>query len=394
VVWDRASEGRFPETEELLQRLGDALSSLPETDTGATGDDGDDDGNDDGNDDDLPPLLDDMDDDQAEEARRFFGVLCDLLPINARGTHSQPPLVASATPCSVPFKNNIVDNALRSTSRRDFWRHTFMQGSVVFSGMVAPAFASNDAWFPFAPSFELSDAAPGDENLTNTAEEDDRVKQEIKQMLREMLQKDSDAQKVLDAASPDNVEDDDDAVKLQIKNLITEMIQEEKTETATDQETKNFVDRLESQQQKVGDASPLEEKETQKMLLSIEKDEEKAEKGTSDIIKKMEQLNDTAIKNKEVILPEPLAPNRQSAAKASAKETRDFIATLRARVKADQDYISLLEYQQKTKISPEYTQTESIITTLKERIDSNKEFKSLYDDFLAKLVQNFLQDIL
>ena len=64
VVWDRTVEGRFPESKELKQRIRDVISP----------------GKDLGHDDDvlaktmesLP--IEDMDDDEAEEARRYFGV--------------------------------------------------------------------------------------------------------------------------------------------------------------------------------------------------------------------------------------------------------------------------------------------------------------------------------
>lgn len=70
VVWDRAEEGGFPETKELKQRVRDILAPLKylghsdnQKDNGLDSDDDDDD------DDEY------MDDEGAEQMRRFYGVM-------------------------------------------------------------------------------------------------------------------------------------------------------------------------------------------------------------------------------------------------------------------------------------------------------------------------------
>jgi hypothetical protein len=131
--------------------------------------------------------------------------------------------------------------------------------------------------------------------------------------------------------------------------------------------------------------SKADTQKTQQMITQIEKEEESIEQQTAELIEKVGQLNETAEKTKTTILPEPRAPTRQAAFKASVKETLEFISKLKERLKSDQEYVSLLEYQQKTKIAPELMKEEGIVNLLKERIDNNREFRSLYDDFLAKL---------
>ena len=68
-LFDRSTEGRFPEVKELKQKVRDQL--VPNKDLGHS-DTGNLDGS--GGDDDSDDSFDYMDDDDAEEARRMYGV--------------------------------------------------------------------------------------------------------------------------------------------------------------------------------------------------------------------------------------------------------------------------------------------------------------------------------
>ena len=64
VVWDRAEQGGFPETKELKQRVRDILSPFKYLGH-----------SDNREDDDSDSYMDEMDDDDAQEMRAFYGVM-------------------------------------------------------------------------------------------------------------------------------------------------------------------------------------------------------------------------------------------------------------------------------------------------------------------------------
>ena len=180
--------------------------------------------------------------------------------------------------------------------------------------------------------------------------------------------------------------ENEQAVKEQVKELIYEMEKDEIDEIKTEQETQDLIDQLESQQDKTASSSTTTtktqqgpNKETQQIITQLEQDEIRVEQETEELIQRVEELKAAAEKIQAAMV-EPSSPGA-----ARAKEpTSDFIAQLRARLKADQDYVSLLEYQQRNKL-PMDVGEKDFLTLLKERVESNKEFKALYDDFLSRL---------
>ena len=79
LIWDRAAEGRHAQPKELKQRIRDIISptlDLGHSDVNKQNKDEDDESSQkDGDDDDAPSPFDDMDDDEAAEMRRLFGVM-------------------------------------------------------------------------------------------------------------------------------------------------------------------------------------------------------------------------------------------------------------------------------------------------------------------------------
>lgn len=189
-----------------------------------------------------------------------------------------------------------------------------------------------------------------------------------------------------------------DEFKEQVNDFIDELEKDEKDEIKTEKETEDLAAKLEQQRQNEQKSTTQEqEKETQKMMDQIEKDEVRNEQETAELINKLEKLQDSAAKSKTDLLAEPNAKTPKAAAKASAKETNDFLSQLKKRLKADDDYVSMLEYQKnrygageedfftKLKNTELYKEEEEFFEKVKERIEANREFKALYHDFLGRL---------
>lgn len=201
--------------------------------------------------------------------------------------------------------------------------------------------------------------------------------------------------------------------KAQVKELVKEMLQEEKDETKADLETEALLERLEvakEKQQESGgvSATPAEQKEqkkdvatTKQLIGQLEKDEEKVEEETEELITKLEQLKQAAEQVQEAASKKPLAKST-----TPPSTTSDFLSQLRQRLQADKDYVSLLDYQKREYGSEQedffqkwrilqggdggsgnnaQEELEDFFTKLKERVEANKEFKTLYDEFLTKL---------
>eukprot|EP00977_Amphora_coffeiformis_P012630 scaffold3183_cov172-Amphora_coffeaeformis.AAC.1 len=181
-------------------------------------------------------------------------------------------------------------------------------------------------------------------------------------------------------------------IEEQIKDLIVELEKDEKDEIQAEKGTEELKSKLEQQQQQQS-----LEKETQKMIDKVKRDEVKAEQDTAVLIQKLEQLQESAAQSKTDVLPELSAPTPKAAAKASTQETNEFLGQLKKRLKADEDYVSMLDYQKKrygageedffTKLkdNPAFAEEFQFFEKLQERIQSNREFKALYDDFLGRL---------
>ena len=425
LVWDRSIEGRFPETDELLERIAQ-LSAANSTD------------NDDDNDNPATTPFDEMDDDEAEEARRFFGVMCQLEPPIRQPSlpHRQqgPDLSMLVTAVSR------ITNGLKIlfTNQRAVVRHIItVQGSLAMlllivglgwlplrafaeegQALLPPATSSivttvTSSPVPVAPSplppqpasetlppvttngmppptmttTQPSPTQPLPPSSTPTPESsspaafsDNEIKEQIKDAIAEMLTTNKEEKQLL------LQETEDTAIKKEIKEIIIEMMKEEKEETQTDDETNDLVQRLEEQKQKGKAPTPAEEAETKNIIVQIEKDEEKMEQETAKLIERVEKLNEAAEKAEEPLLPEPQALNRQEASKASAEETNQFLSFLKERLKVDKDFVKYLDYQQKTIIAPDMD-AEKILNIFKGRAEASKEFKAMFDAFLSKLME-------
>ena len=201
--------------------------------------------------------------------------------------------------------------------------------------------------------------------------------------------------------------------KEQIKDLIVELEKDENEIIQAQRETEELKFNMEQQQQQQQGTQITQQrqqelvKETQKLIDKIERDEIKAEEDTSVLIQKLEQLQGSATESNTNILEEPNAqPSHTSSSEAaevkgttttpSQEERNQFMKQLQERIKADKDYVSMLDYQKKRygagdedffaklKDAPALQEEFHFFEKLQERIQSNRAFKALYDDFLRR----------
>jgi outer membrane biosynthesis protein TonB len=177
-------------------------------------------------------------------------------------------------------------------------------------------------------------------------------------------------------------------IKQEEKDLIAELERDEKDEIKTEKDIEKIIEKIETQEESKTEPTKAEQKETEKMIVQLKKDEEKVEKETVALIQKIEKIEadvDKAEQLEKATEPDTPAATKAAVAEATSAtaDATDFVARLKERSEANDEFIADLKSQIKK------TNREGFLARLKTRALANEDFATKYKEFLTRMKASF-----